>query len=126
MTTGPRAASRTLTAMTNAGAPASAGHRSLKSVRRRILAWYAGAARDVPWRRTTDPWAVMVSEVMLQQTQASRVAERFQPFLERFPTPQAMARSSTAEVLAAWSGLGYNRRALALNRAATLITAEGW
>ena len=113
------ARSRTLAVMT--GRPSS-----VKDVRRRILAWYAGAARDVPWRRTTDPWAVLVSEVMLQQTQGSRVAERFPPFLERFPTPQSMAAASTAEVLAAWSGLGYNRRALALHRAATWIAAHGW
>ncbi|HEX6474161.1 MAG TPA: A/G-specific adenine glycosylase, partial [Candidatus Limnocylindria bacterium] len=104
----------------------TAGVRSVKGLRRRILAWYAGAARDIPWRRTTDPWAVLVSEVMLQQTQGSRVAERFPPFLHRFPTPRAMAAASTADVLAAWSGLGYNRRALALHRAATLIAAEGW
>ena len=63
---------------------------------------------------------------MLQQTQASRVADRFPGFLERFPTPAAMAAASTAEVLAAWSGLGYNRRALALHRAGTLLAAEGW
>ena len=100
--------------------------RTARSVRRRILAWYAGAARDVPWRRTTDPWAVLVSEVMLQQTQASRVADRFPGFLDRFPTPQAMAAAPTAEVLAAWSGLGYNRRALALHRAGTKLAAEGW
>jgi A/G-specific adenine glycosylase len=95
-------------------------------VRQRILAWYAGAARDVPWRRTTDPWGVLVSEVMLQQTQASRVADRFPRFLARFPTPAAIARASTAEVLAAWSGLGYNRRALALHRAGTRLSVEGW
>ena len=100
--------------------------RAVQGVRRRILPWYAGAARDVPWRRTTDPWAVLVSEVMLQQTQAARVAERFPPVLERFPTAGAMASASTAEVLAAWSGLGYNRRALALHRAASVIAAQGW
>ncbi len=100
--------------------------RTARSVRHRILDWYAGAARDVPWRRTTDPWAVLVSEVMLQQTQASRVADRFPGFLDRFPTPQAMAAAPTAEVLAAWSGLGYNRRALALHRAGTKLAAEGW
>ena len=100
--------------------------RTARSVRRRILGWYAGAARDVPWRRTTDPWAVLVSEVMLQQTQASRVAGRFPGFLDRFPTPQAMAAAPIAEVLAAWSGLGYNRRALALHRAGTKLAAEGW
>ena len=100
--------------------------RTARSVRHRILGWYAGAARDVPWRGTTDPWAVLVSEVMLQQTQASRVADRFPAFLVRFPTPQAMAAAPTAEVLAAWSGLGYNRRALALHRAGTKLAAEGW
>jgi A/G-specific adenine glycosylase len=100
--------------------------RALRGVRRRVLAWYAVAARDVPWRGTTDPWAVLVSEVMLQQTQASRVAERFPAFLARFPTPAAMAAASTAEVLAAWSGLGYNRRAVALHRAGTVIAADGW
>jgi A/G-specific adenine glycosylase len=104
----------------------TADRRAVQGVRRRILAWYAGAARDVPWRRTTDPWAVLVSEVMLQQTQAARVAERFPPFLERFPTPRTMASASTAEVLAAWSGLGYNRRAVALHRAATVIAGRGW
>ena len=107
-------------------APEPIDRRTARAIRSRILAWYAGAARDVPWRRTTDPWAVLVSEVMLQQTQASRVADRFPAFLRRFPTPAAMAASSTAEVLAAWSGLGYNRRALALHRAAALLVAEGW
>ena len=100
--------------------------RTARSIRRRILSWYAEAARDVPWRRTTDPWAVLVSEVMLQQTQGSRVAERFPTFLARFPTPEAMASASSAEVLAAWSGLGYNRRALNLRRAAAQIAADGW
>jgi A/G-specific adenine glycosylase len=112
--------------MTAIPAPGPIDRRTARGVRRRILAWYAGAARDVPWRRTTDPWAVLVSEVMLQQTQASRVAERFPTFLRRFPTPTVMAASSTAEVLAAWSGLGYNRRALSLHRSATRLVAEGW
>ena len=100
--------------------------RTASRIRRRILEWYAGAARDVPWRRTTEPWAVLVSEVMLQQTQASRVADRFPRFLARFPTPAAMAEATTADVLAAWSGLGYNRRALALHRAGTQLAAAGW
>ena len=112
--------------MTRRAAPTSIERRTAASVRRRILDWYAHAARDVPWRKTTDPWAVLVSEVMLQQTQASRVADRFPGFLERFPTPAAMAAASTAEVLAAWSGLGYNRRALALHRAGTLLAVDGW
>jgi A/G-specific adenine glycosylase len=112
--------------VTRRAAPRPIGRRTAATVRRRILGWYAGAARDVPWRKTTDPWAVLVSEVMLQQTQAPRVADRFPSFLERFPTPASMAAASTAEVLAAWSGLGYNRRALALHRAGNLLAAEGW
>ncbi|HEX6140943.1 MAG TPA: A/G-specific adenine glycosylase, partial [Candidatus Limnocylindria bacterium] len=106
------------------GTDASA--RTLGRVRSAILTWYAAEHRDFPWRRTRDPWAVLVSEVMLQQTQASRVVERFPPFLERFPTAQAMVDATDAEVLAAWSGLGYNRRALALRRAAQAVVASGW
>ncbi|HSM38072.1 MAG TPA: A/G-specific adenine glycosylase, partial [Candidatus Limnocylindrales bacterium] len=82
--------------------------------------------RDFPWRRTRDPWSVLVSEVMLQQTQAHRVAERFGAFMRRFPTAAAMAAGSDAEVLAAWSGLGYNRRAVALRRAAIMVDQHGW
>jgi A/G-specific adenine glycosylase len=95
-------------------------------VRASLLAWYATDHRDFPWRRTTDPYAVLVSEVMLQQTQASRVAERFPTFMSRFPTTRALAEASDAEVLAAWSGLGYNRRALALQRAAAAVSTNGW
>jgi A/G-specific adenine glycosylase len=98
----------------------------LRRVRRRILDWYAVEKRDFPWRRTSDPWSVLVSEVMLQQTQASRVAERFPRFVAQFPTPAAIATARPAEVLAAWSGLGYNRRALALQRAGAAIAAHGW
>lgn len=100
--------------------------RTLRRVRRAILAWYATEQRDFPWRRTSDPYAVLVSEVMLQQTQAMRVAERFPVFLERFPTAAALAAAPDAEVLAAWSGLGYNRRAIALKRAATEVAGSGW
>jgi A/G-specific adenine glycosylase len=75
--------------------------------------------RDLPWRRTRDPWAVLVSEVMLQQTQAARVAPRWQAFLVRFPTPVACAAASVGDVVVEWSGLGYNRRAVALHGAAT-------
>lgn len=100
--------------------------RALAHVRAALLAWYAADHRDFPWRRTTDPYAVLVSEVMLQQTQASRVAERFPTFMRQFPTAEALAAASEARVLAAWSGLGYNRRALALRRAATEVIANGW
>jgi A/G-specific adenine glycosylase len=98
----------------------------LRSVRHGLLAWYADAKRDLPWRGLTDPYAVLVSEVMLQQTQAARVAERLGPFLARFPTSAALATASPADVLAEWSGLGYNRRALALQRAAAVVARSGW
>ena len=106
--------------------PRRATPRTLRRVRRAILDWYATEHRDFPWRRTNDPYAVLVSEVMLQQTQASRVAERFPVFLERFPTAAALAAAPDAEVLAAWSGLGYNRRAIALKRAAEEVARSGW
>ncbi len=96
------------------------------SVRAAIAAWYAAEHRDFPWRGLTDPYAVLVSEVMLQQTQAARIAERFPGFMDRFPTAAALAAAPSAEVLAAWSGLGYNRRALALQRTAATVAAEGW
>ncbi len=99
---------------------------ALARVRASLLAWYVADHRDFPWRRTTDPYAVLVSEVMLQQTQASRIAERFPIFMARFPTARALADASEAAVLAAWSGLGYNRRALALRRAAAAVSAGGW
>jgi A/G-specific adenine glycosylase len=99
---------------------------ALARVRTALLAWYATGHRDFPWRRTSDPYAVLVSEVMLQQTQAARIADRFPLFMQRFPTARALAAASEAQVLAAWSGLGYNRRALALRRAAAEVTAKGW
>jgi A/G-specific adenine glycosylase len=100
--------------------------RALARVRSSLLAWYADDHRDFPWRRTADPYAVLVSEVMLQQTQASRVAERFSIFMDRFPTAASLAEAPEASVLAAWSGLGYNRRALSLRRAATEVMKHGW
>lgn len=90
-------------------------------LRRRLRRWYRCEGRDLPWRRSGDPWAVLVSEAMLQQTQAARVAARFDEFLERFPTPAAMAQAPVGSVVAAWQGLGYNRRAVSLHRAATAI-----
>jgi A/G-specific adenine glycosylase len=98
----------------------------LARLRAAILDWYRVERRAFPWRGTRDPWAVLVSEVMLQQTQAARIAERFPPFLRRFPTPAAMAAAPEGEVLAAWSGLGYNRRALALRQTATAVVRDGW
>ena len=91
-----------------------------------LLAWYAENGRDLPWRRTRDPYAILVSEVMLQQTQAARVVPRYLAWLERWPTADALASASTADVLREWQGLGYNRRALNLQRAAREVAASGW
>lgn len=86
-----------------------------------ILDWYAEHGRALPFRRTSDPYAVLVSEAMAQQTQAARAGEAWQRFLERFPTVADLAAASPADVLRAWQGLGYNRRALYLHRAAGQI-----
>jgi A/G-specific adenine glycosylase len=89
-----------------------------------ILAWYAVAGRDLPFRRTTDPYAILVSEAMAQQTQAARAGEAWTRFMTAFPTVAALARATPADVLRAWQGLGYNRRALNLWRAAGRIVNE--
>lgn len=86
-----------------------------------VLAWSASARRDLPWRRTRDPWAVVVSELMLQQTQVARVVPRYGAFLDRFPTPADCAAAPVADVVRAWAGLGYNRRAVSLHRLATAV-----
>ncbi len=91
-----------------------------------LLAWYETSGRDLPWRRTRDPYAILVSEVMLQQTQVERVVPRYLAWLERWPTPAALAAASPSEVIRAWQGLGYNRRAVNLHRAACEIAAHGW
>jgi A/G-specific adenine glycosylase len=91
---------------------------TLKPIQRDLLAWGERSRRDLPWRRTRDPWSVLVSELMLQQTQVPRVLERYEPFLEEFPTPLACAAAPVGAVVAAWSGLGYNRRAVNLHRCA--------
>ncbi|WP_420638325.1 A/G-specific adenine glycosylase [Candidatus Poriferisocius sp.] len=88
-----------------------------------LLAWGERNRRDLPWRRTRDPWAVLVSEVMLQQTQISRVVPRYRTFLEEFPTAAACAAAPPAAVIRAWDGLGYNRRAVSLHRCAQLVVA---
>lgn len=85
---------------------------------------YRRNGRDLPWRRTSDPYRVLVSEVMLQQTQVNRVVPKYEEFLAAFPTVEALASAPVADVLAAWSGLGYNRRALLLKRAAEVIVSE--
>lgn len=91
-----------------------------------LLAWYRGHGRAFPWRATRDPYRILVSEVMLQQTQAARVVVPYLRFLDRFPTPEALAGADRVEVLAAWSGLGYNRRAIRLQDAVRVVVANGW
>jgi A/G-specific adenine glycosylase len=91
-----------------------------------LLDWYERVKRPLPWRATRDPYALLVSEVMLQQTQAARVVPYYEAFLARFPDPEALAAATTRDVLAAWSGLGYNRRALALQAAARVVAEHGW
>jgi A/G-specific adenine glycosylase len=91
-----------------------------------LLAWFGENGRDLPWRRTTDPYSILVSEVMLQQTQVVRVVPRFETWLARWPTVQTLAAASTADVIRAWQGLGYNRRAVNLHRAARVVAERGW
>ena len=100
--------------------------RTLARVERRLEAWFAANARDLPWRRTRDPYAILVSEVMLQQTQVDRVVPRYLAWLERWPTAEALAGASAADVIREWQGLGYNRRGLALHRAARHVAENGW
>jgi A/G-specific adenine glycosylase len=95
-------------------------------VREALLRWYGEHARDLPWRRTRDPYAILVSEVMLQQTQAERVIPRWQAWLDRWPTAAALANASAGAVIVEWQGLGYNRRAVNLHRAAQHVAAHGW
>jgi A/G-specific adenine glycosylase len=91
-----------------------------------LLSWYAANGRDLPWRGTRDPYAILVSEVMLQQTQVERVVPRYLAWLERWPNVRALATASAADVIREWQGLGYNRRGLNLHRAACRIAKDGW
>jgi A/G-specific adenine glycosylase len=89
-----------------------------------LLAWFESVARDLPWRRTRDPWKIIVSETMLQQTQVSRVLPKYLAFIERFPTVDVCAQAVPGDVIRMWDGLGYNRRALALHKAAQTVVAD--
>jgi A/G-specific adenine glycosylase len=93
-------------------------------LRRDILEWYAANGRDLPWRHTDDPYAILVSEVMLQQTQVARVIGKYEAFMRRFPTLGALAGASLADVLAVWTGLGYNNRAVRLRECARAVVAD--
>jgi A/G-specific adenine glycosylase len=91
-----------------------------------LLRWYERERRDLPWRRTRDPYAILVSEVMLQQTQVARVVPRYEAWLARWPTAESLAAASLQEVLREWVGLGYNRRAVRLWEAARVVARDGW
>jgi A/G-specific adenine glycosylase len=108
------------------GTELEAGRTAGRPARGALSGWYQDNGRDLPWRRTRDPYAVLVSEVMLQQTQVERVVSRYLEWLERWPTAGALAAASTADVIRAWQGLGYNRRAVNLQRAARHVVAHGW
>jgi A/G-specific adenine glycosylase len=95
-------------------------------VKQLLLAWFRAYGRDLPWRETRDAYAILVSEVMLQQTQVERVIPRWTAWLERWPTADALAAASVGDVIVAWQGLGYNRRAVNLHRAAQQVAAHGW
>jgi A/G-specific adenine glycosylase len=97
---------------------------TIRAFRRRLIAWYEKQGRDLPWRRTRDPYAILVSEVMLQQTQVSRAMLYYERFLEKYPTVEDLARADEGEVRETWEGLGYYRRARNLQRASQEIVEK--
>ena len=96
----------------------------MRAFRQRLVRWFRRAGRDLPWRRTRDPYAVLVSEFMLQQTQVARVTEYYTRFLARYPTLEALAGATPPQVREVWQGLGYYRRAANLHRLAQVVVAE--
>lgn len=96
----------------------------IQAFQQKILTWYTKNKRDLPWRETHDPYKILVSEVMLQQTQVTRVIEKYNSWIIRFPTVEDLSKASIADVLTYWSGLGYNRRALNLQKTAKIINSE--
>ncbi len=99
-------------------------HEHLDRVQHTLIAWFKANGRALPWRRTRDPYRILVAEVMLQQTQVDRVKPKYEAFLQQFPTLQALAAASPGDVIRAWAGLGYNRRALNLQRTARAVLDE--
>lgn len=91
-----------------------------------LLAWYADQQRSLPWRNETDPYLILVAEVMLQQTQASRVVPFYNRFVSRFPSVESLSSAVLQDVLDAWTGLGYNARALRLREATRIVQSNGW
>ena len=104
--------------------PSNIDTKQLRKFEREIWNYYEGNKRDLPWRRTTNPYYILISEVMLQQTQVSRVILKYEEFIKKFPTIESLAKASKAEVLTIWQGLGYNRRALFLKRTCETLFEE--
>ncbi len=101
-----------------------ADQKKIQDFQKTIWDYYAKNKRQMPWRETTDPYRILVSEVMLQQTQVSRVIPKYESFIKKFPDFATLARASVSDVLKLWQGLGYNRRALSLKRAAEMVVKE--
>ncbi|MFA5109974.1 MAG: A/G-specific adenine glycosylase [Desulfobaccales bacterium] len=106
------------------GSPEALTPAAVERFRQRIYRYYQEQGRQFPWRQTYDPYSILVSEIMLQQTQVERVVLKYEPFLARFPDFASLARAQLREVMEAWQGLGYNRRALALQRTAGRVISE--
>jgi A/G-specific adenine glycosylase len=102
----------------------SPSSRDRQFFQKQLISWFKQASRDLPWRQTRDPYAILVSEMMLQQTQVDRVIPKYHAFLKRFPTAADLATAKQADVVALWQGLGYNRRALYLQKACQVVTHE--
>ena len=96
----------------------------IEKIQNEVLRWYDINKRDLPWRKTTDPYKILLSEIMLQQTQVPRVIEKYNQFLAKYPTVNDFANAPTSHILALWSGLGYNRRALNLQKAIQTINTD--
>jgi A/G-specific adenine glycosylase len=99
-------------------------YEQIHGFRETVYGYYRNHGRVLPWRNTRDPYKILVSEVMLQQTQVARVIEKYEQFIRRFPVIESVARSPLGDILSVWQGLGYNRRALALKRAAEALVAH--
>ena len=104
--------------------PLKPRRQKILTVQRALIRWFRHNQRDLPWRKTKDPYRILVSEIMLQQTQVDRVVPKYRAWLRQFPTVRALARATPREVLLAWEGMGYNRRALYLKRAAEDIVTR--
>src|SRR5579863_7730253 len=97
---------------------------AIRSLRKKLTRWYDQSKRDLPWRKTRDPYAIWISEVMLQQTRVAAVIPYYERFLKRFPTPASLAAAPESELLTMWAGLGYYSRARNLQKAAQQITGS--